>query len=71
MPTKPLITTERVDDLPVLLTQLEGMGVQQLLGDRTLLISRFSLPINFQDNQVYQCQDIQQHVDKFIASCRQ
>lgn len=31
MPTEPIITTERVDDIPVLLTQLERMGVQQLL----------------------------------------
>jgi len=31
MHTEPIITTERVDDIPVLLTQLERMGVKQLL----------------------------------------
>jgi transposase len=31
MPTEPIITTERVDDIPILLTQLEHMGVQELL----------------------------------------
>ncbi len=29
--TEPIITNERVDDIPVLLTQLERMGVSQLL----------------------------------------
>lgn len=31
MPKEPIITNERVDDIPVLLTQLERMGVKQLL----------------------------------------
>ncbi|WP_375507041.1 transposase [uncultured Nostoc sp.] len=31
MPTEPIITNERVDDIPVLLTQIEHMGVQKLL----------------------------------------
>jgi hypothetical protein len=31
MPTEPIITNERVDDLPVLLTQIEQMGVQKLI----------------------------------------
>nr|WP_245912494.1 hypothetical protein [Calothrix elsteri] len=31
MDTEPIITNERVDDIPVLLTQLERMGVKQLL----------------------------------------
>ncbi len=31
MHTEPIITTERVDDIPLLLTQLERKGVKQLL----------------------------------------
>ncbi len=31
MHTEPTIINERVDDIPVLLTQLERMGVKQLL----------------------------------------
>ena len=31
MNTEPIITSERVDDIPVLLTQLERMGVRQLI----------------------------------------
>ncbi|MEH2189843.1 MAG: hypothetical protein V7K64_27290 [Nostoc sp.] len=31
IPTEPIITNERVDDIPVLLTQIEHMGVQKLL----------------------------------------
>jgi transposase len=31
MNTEPIITSERVDDIPVLLTQLERMGVKQLI----------------------------------------
>ena len=31
MTTEPIITNERVDDIPVLLTQIEGMGVQELM----------------------------------------
>ncbi|BDA70062.1 unknown protein [Calothrix sp. PCC 7716] len=31
MHTEPIITSERVDDIPVLLTQLERMGVKQLI----------------------------------------
>lgn len=31
MATEPIITSERVDDIPVLLTQIEQMGVQKLL----------------------------------------
>lgn len=31
MPIEPIITNERVDDIPVLLTQIEQMGVQKLI----------------------------------------
>lgn len=31
MATKPIITKERVDDIPILLTQIERMGVQSLI----------------------------------------
>lgn len=31
MPTEPIITNERVDDIPVLLTQIEQMGVKKLI----------------------------------------
>lgn len=31
MASEPLITTERVDDIPVLLTQMSGMGIKELL----------------------------------------
>lgn len=31
MHTEPIITNERVDDIPVLLAQLERMGVKQLI----------------------------------------
>lgn len=31
MATEPIITNERVDDIPVLLTQMEQMGVQKLI----------------------------------------
>ena len=31
MTTEPIITNERVDDIPVLLTQIEHMGIQELI----------------------------------------
>ncbi len=31
MATEPIITNERVDDIPVLLTQIERMGVKKLI----------------------------------------
>jgi len=31
MATEPIITNERVDDIPILLTQIERMGVQSLI----------------------------------------
>jgi hypothetical protein len=31
MAHEPIITTERVDDIPLLLTQLEPMGIEQLI----------------------------------------
>ena len=31
MATEPIITNERVDDLPILLTQIERMGVKKLI----------------------------------------
>ena len=31
MAIEPIITNERVDDIPVLLTQIERMGVQELI----------------------------------------
>lgn len=31
MAKEPIITSERVDDIPLLLTQLEHMGVEQLI----------------------------------------
>jgi hypothetical protein len=31
MAKEPIITNERVDDIPLLLTQLEHMGVEQLI----------------------------------------
>lgn len=31
MATEPIITNERVDDIPLVLTQLEQMGIEQLI----------------------------------------
>jgi hypothetical protein len=31
MATKPIITNERVDDIPILVTQMEQMGIQKLI----------------------------------------
>ncbi len=31
MATKPIITNERVDDIPLLRTQIEHMGIQELI----------------------------------------
>ncbi|WP_181154446.1 hypothetical protein [Nostoc sp. 'Peltigera membranacea cyanobiont' N6] len=48
MANEPIIRNERVDDIPILLTQIEGMGVQSLIDKptfRTLTVTS-SLVLN-------------------------